>query len=404
MKYVMVIPDGMADEPQPSLGGQTPLEAARTPNMDWAAREGLTGWVHTVPKGLKPGSDVASLSLFGYDPGKYYTGRSPLEAVAQGIRLGVGDVAFRCNLVTVQQDVMVDYSAGHIENEDAAALIATLQERLGSARASLHAGVQYRHTLVMHGGPAHVKLTAPHDISNQPIGAYWPSGEGASALRQFMEHAREILAEHEVNRRRIAQGKLPATMIWLWGQGSAPTLPSFKEQYGKSGGIITAVDLLRGLGIFLGLEVIQVPGATGYFDTNYQGKAEYALEALKRHDLVIVHIEATDEAGHMGDLAKKIEAIEAVDQLVLGTLRQGLQTLKEYRLLIVPDHPTFVATKTHTGDAVPFAIYTSGKKPPAPGVTAYNERAVASSTLRITEGHRLMDFFLGAPDNFGCLP
>lgn len=393
MKYLFVIPDGMADEPQPSLGGKTPLEAARTPHMDWVAREGITGWAHTVPKGYKPGSDVASLSLLGYDPAECYTGRSPLEAVAQDIRLGPGDVAFRCNLVTVQQDVMEDYSAGHIENDDAAGLINFLQERLGTPQTSFHPGVQYRHTVVIKGGPARVQLTAPHDISGRSIAGYWPQGEGAEAARALMERARALLAEHPINQRRRAQGKLPATMIWLWGQGTAPTLTPFAERYGIGGGLITAVDLLRGIGLFLGLEIIRVPGATGYFDTNYRGKAEYALEALQRHDLVIVHVEATDEAGHMGDLAKKIEAIEAVDQLVLGTLRKGLEGRKDYRLLVVPDHPTFVALKTHTDGPVPFALYTAGSTV-RDGVQAYNEKTVAASTLRFTEGYRLMDFFL----------
>ncbi len=394
MKYILVIPDGMADEPQPSLGGKTPLEAAHTPHMDWVAREGVTGWVHTVPPGFKPGSDVASLSLFGYDPAMYYTGRSPLEAAAQGIRLGTGDVAFRCNLVTVENDVMVDYSAGHIDNDDAAALIQAIQQRLGNGRCAFHPGVQYRHTLVIHGGPARVQCTPPHDISGQPIGPYWPAGEGSDEVRRLMAEARAMLADHEVNRRRVTQGQRPATMIWLWGQGEAPTLPSFQQQYGKSGGILTAVDLLRGIGMLLGLEVIKVPGATGYFDTNYQGKAEYALEALQRHDLVVVHIEATDEAGHMGDLAKKIEAIEAVDRLVLATLRQGLASVKDYRLLVVPDHPTFVRLKTHVADAVPFALYDSTGRRGAANAAAYNERAVAGSTVRFTEGYRLMGHFL----------
>lgn len=387
-KFLILIPDGMTDEPIPSLGGKTPLEAARTPNMDRLAREGLTGWVKTVPDGMKPSSDVACMSIIGYDPQRYHTGRAPLEAASLGIRLTPQQVAFRCNLVTVADGKLTDYSAGHITSEEAQQLIGTLERALGGAAGRFHAGVSYRH-LWLTQGHLNAKCTPPHDIQGQPIEGFFPTGDGSDALARLMRDSVSVLKDHPVNRARVAKGEAPASMIWLWGQGTAPQLPSFKERCGLSAGIITAVDLLRGIGRLTGLEIIEVPGATGYFDTNYQGKAEYALEALKRHDLVFLHVEATDEAGHVGNVEEKITAIEAVDRIVLGTLLPGLARLPRWRLLMLPDHMTSCAKKTHVAGPVPFVIAGSGVRAGG-AATAYNERGVPRSTVR-EAGHQLLD-------------
>jgi len=399
VKTIVLIPDGMTDEPIGTLGGRTPLEAACTPNMDGIARAGLTGWVQTVPDGMKPSSDVACMSILGYDPARYHPGgRAPLEAASLGLRLQPGEVAFRCNLVTVADGKLTDYSAGHITSAEAKQLIETLDQALGGEDGRFHAGVSYRH-LWLTRGHAGAQCTPPHDIQGQAIDSYFPSGDGAAELGRLMRESVRVLADHPVNRARVAKGESPANMVWLWGQGTAPQLPSFRERFGKSAGIITAVDLLRGIGRLTGLEVIDVPGATGYFDTDYEGKAKAALEALKRHDLVFLHVEATDEAGHIGNVEKKIEAIEAVDMLVLGTLLDGLERRADrrawpwrlrWRLLMLPDHITSCAKQTHVAGPVPFVIAGPGIRPN--GATGYNERAVPASGVRIDEGHRLLDY------------
>ena len=392
MKYAILIGDGMSDYPLKELGDKTPLEAAKTPNMDWIAANGITGTAKTVPDGFKPGSDIANLSIFGYDPAKYFSGRGPLEAANMGVKLKPNDVAFRCNVVTIKDGIMDDFTAGHITNEEADELIKFIDKKLGSKEVKFYPGVSYRHLTVMENGPAEAECTPPHDITDKQITGYLPKGKGSDVLRKLMEDSIPLLAEHEVNKQRIAAGKKPATMIWLWGQGKAPRMPSFKKKYGLTGSVITAVNLLKGIGVCIGLDVIDVPGATGYFDTNYKGKAEYGLESLKKHDLVFIHLEPPDEAGHMGDIKAKIKAIEDFDNLVVGTILKGLKKLGDYRVIVLPDHPTPISLKTHARDPVPFAMCGSGIK--TGKVKAYNEKAIAASKVKIEKGHELLDFLI----------
>ena len=404
MKYVIILPDGVADVPIKELGDKTPLEVAKHPNMDWVASEGMTGWARTIPDGFKPGSDVGCMSVFGYDPRTHYTGRAPLEAAAQGIALKAGDVAFRCNTVCVENGVMADYSAGHIDTAESAELIRAVNARLGKDGIRFYAGVGYRHLAVVESGKwkveskglADTTCTPPHDISGQSIEKFFPSGAGAERLRHLMTESVALLKDHPVNQQRNRDGKRPATMLWFWGQGTAAQFPPFKATYGLRGACISAVDIVRGLGRLVGFDIIQVPGITGYFDTNYKGKAEYALKALDDHEFVLVHIEPTDEAGHMGDAQKKIQAIEDTDRLVVGTLLEGLKRRGEpFAILIVCDHPTSTVLKTHIAEPVPFALYATNG--PKDRVTAYTESAVRESTTRLDEGFRLMSFFLKQP-------
>ena len=394
MKYVVVLPDGVADLPITELGGKTPLEIAKHPNIDWIAREGVTGLAHTIPSGLPPGSDVGCMSVFGYDPRTYYTGRAPLEAAAQGITLSKTDVAFRCNTVAVQDGIMADYSAGHIESADSAELIKTANERLGAHGIRFYPGMGYRHLAVVPDASyAKMRCTPPHDISDKPIAPHLPDGPGSDVIRRIMQESVALLTDHAVNQRRRQEGKTPATMLWLWGQGTTATFPSFQTVYGLRGACISAVDIVRGLGRLIGLDVLQVHGITGYFDTDYKAKADAALKALDDHDFVLIHIESTDEAGHMGDVQKKIQAIEDTDRLVVGTLLEGLKRRGEpFAVMVVPDHATSTARKTHIPDPVPFAVYaTNGHKD---NVTAYNESVVKASTTRFDDGFTLMSFFL----------
>ncbi len=401
MKYVLVLPDGVSDVPIPALGDKTPLEVAKHPNMDAIAAWGITGWSRTIPAGFAPGSDVGCMSVFGYDPRTYYTGRAPLEAAAQGIALGEGDVAFRCNTVTVERDVMVDYSAGHIETPDSAELIKALDAQLGGNGRRFYSGVSYRHLLVVRSAEcgvrseelANTKCVPPHDISGKLASPHLPSGPGAEMLKKLMCESAGIFKEHPIVKRRQAEGKRVPTQVWFWGQGTAATFTPFREQYGLRGACISAVDIVRGLGKLVGFDIIKVPGITGYFDTNYAGKAAYALKALDDHDFVLVHIEATDEAGHMGDAQKKIQAIEDTDRLVVGPLLEGLRQRGEsFAILVVCDHPTSTILKTHIAEPVPFALYATGG--PKDAVTAYNESAVKGSSKRFEQGFELMRFFL----------
>ena len=395
MKYVILLPDGVSDAPIQELGNKTPLEVAKHPTMDWVAKEGLTGWAHTIPDGFPPGSDVGCMSVFGYDPRAYHTGRAPLEAAAQGILLGKDEVAFRCNTLTVEHGVMADHSADHITTEESAQLIQTVSERLGGNGVRYYPGVSYRHLTVVKGPEfARTTCTPPHDILGQPIDAHLPSGPGADRLRSMMEESVDLLAAHPVNVARAKQGKRPATMLWFWGQGTAVQFPSFQSVYGLRAACISAVDIVRGIGRLAGFEILQVPGITGYFDTNYEGKAAYALNALEKGcDLVLVHVESTDEAGHMGDAKKKVQAIEDVDRRLLKPLLKGLRARgKPFAVLITPDHPTSTARRTHTAEPVPFALYATDG--PKEAVAAYNETAVKGSTRRFQEGFQLMSFFL----------
>jgi len=396
MKYVVLLGDGMADEPIAALNGKTPLEHANTPFMDGLARDGEIGLAQTIPPGFPPGSDVANLSVFGYDPRICYSGRSPLEAASMGVALGSSDVAFRLNLVTLGEgpagEIMEDFSAGHITTEEARQLLLFLQENLGSREFQFFPGVSYRHLLVWREGRDDLQFTPPHDISGQPIGAFLPSGDGAPVLMDLAAKARRLLGGHPVNQARLAAGKKPANAIWLWGHGRAPQMEPITARYGLTGAVISAVDLIKGIGIYAGLDVINVPGATGYLDTNYLGKAEYALEALRSRDYIYVHVEAPDEASHGGLLQEKIQAIEDFDRLVVGTMVEGLRKLGPFRVLVLPDHPTPLSKRTHTSDAVPYILHGSAgeftNSIPAEG---YHERAAEASGLYLPEGHRLME-------------
>ena len=343
MKYVIILPDGVSDVPIAELSNKTPLEVAKHPNLDWIAREGITGWAQTIPSGFAPGSDIGCMSVFGYDPRKYHTGRAPLEAAAQGINLGEHDIAFRCNTLTVQDGQMIDHSADHITTEESAQLIATISQRLGQDGVRFYPGVGYRHITVTAGEEfTQTTCTPPHDILDKPIEAHLPSGPGSALLRRLMQESVAVLNDHPVNRKRLQAGKRPATMIWLWGQGKATRFPPFRDLYGLRAACISAVDIVRGIGRLAGFEVLKVPGITGYFDTNYEGKAKYALKALDEgDDLVLIHVESTDEAGHMGDVQKKIQAIEDVDRRLVEPMLEGLKRRGEpYAVLVTPDHPT----------------------------------------------------------------
>ena len=407
MKYIILLGDGMADRPHAELGGKTCLQAAKTPNLDQLATLGQVGMVHTVPEGFPPGSDVANLTVMGYDPRKYYTGRSPLEAASIGVELGPDDVAFRCNLVTLRisggksatgvkgrHAIMEDFSAGHISTEEARLLVEEIDSKLGSDRIRFYPGVSYRHLMVWKGGKDKMECAPPHDIQDKDIQDYSPRGEGDETINSLMEASTDILMAHPINKTRLENGKRPANSIWLWGQGKRPSMPTFREKYGLEGAMISAVDLTKGIGIYAGFEVINVPGATGWLDTNYVGKAEHALWALKTKDIVYVHVEAPDEAGHTGDLKNKIKAIEDFDEFVVGNVIHGMKQFDEYRIMALPDHPTPIEIRTHSADPVPFVIYDNKKERKGDPVT-YDERIVyRKEALMFKEGHTLMDHFL----------
>lgn len=376
MKYIVVIGDGMADFPLDELGGKTPLMAAKKPNMDMMAQKGFCGKVKTVPEGFPPGSDVAGMSIFGYDPALYYTGRAPIEASGMGIAMGPDDVAFRCNLVNIGRegggDVMGDYSGGHISTEEANALVGSLNEQMGSQEITFFPGVGYRHIMIWKGGKWELETTPPHDITGQKTAGHLPKGDGADAVVSLMERSREILGAHDINRKRMEAGRLPANSIWLWGQGKRSAMPPFSEKFGLKGATVCAVDLVRGISTLIGFTAPHVKGATGYLDTDYGAKARAAMEMLSGHDIVYVHIEAPDEASHNGDTAEKIKAIERIDREVLGVLLK--ETGKDTRLLIVTDHATPIATRTHFAVPVPFSVYDRDEGVPGAGVN-YDEEA-----------------------------
>lgn len=399
MKYIVVLGDGMADEPIDALGGKTVLEAAHKPHMDYMAAHGELGLVRTVLDGMKPGSDVANLSVMGYDTRKCYTGRSPLEAASIGVRLKDTDVTFRANLVTLSDEeryedkTMVDYSAGEISTEEARELIGAVEEALHTDALHFHAGVSYRHLLVWDGGSTNVNLTPPHDISDRKITEYLPKGEGAEQLLELMKKSERILKEHPVNQKRIAAGKRPATSIWIWGEGTKPKLDDFYGKFGKKGSVISAVDLIKGIAICAGMESIDVEGATGNYDTNFEGKAKAALDALMGgSDFVYIHLEAPDECGHQGDVEHKVQSVEWIDEKVIGYLRKELERMNiEYKMMVLPDHPTPIRLKTHVSDPVPYLIYNSAK--PAETRQRYTEKEAEAAGRFIAEGHRLMEHF-----------
>lgn len=400
MKYIVLIGDGMPDYPLPDHGDKTPLQLARTPNMDRLAREGSTGAAGTVPQGFPPGSDVANLSLFGYDPARYYTGRAPLEAVSMGVPLGPKDTAFRCNLVTLRAAangvVMEDYSAGHISTEEAREFIASINEKMATEEVRFHPGVSYRHLMVWKGRDfSSLALTPPHDISGRDIREFLPRGNaGGGELLELMNSSQLVLKPHKLNQKREKEGKRPANSIWLWGQGARPSVPTFRERFGLEGAVISAVDLLKGIGICAGFESINVPGATGYLDTNYRGKVEAALGALEEKDIVFLHIEAPDEASHQGSLEAKIQAIEDFDAKVVGEIMRGMGKFGDYRILLVADHPTPISIKTHASDPVPFAVFPAVGEGIGRGAGAFDESICRTGKLKFPEGHRLMEAFI----------
>lgn len=399
MKFAIVIPDGCADEPQEELGAQTPLAAANTPAMDALARQGVIGRANHVPPHLAPGSDVANLSLLGYDPNAFFTGRAPLEAAAQGIELGTEDWAIRCNLVTVQDQVMRDFTADHISTDEAKELLSAAQEQLGSDTLQFVPGVSYRNLLLWRGGshPApfarETRTTPPHDLTDKCVRDDYPRGPGSEVLSDLMNRSVDVFRDHPVNRQRIEQGNLPATNIWLWGIGKAPHLPPFAQRYKKQGAMITAVDLLRGLASLIGWARIEVPGATGYTDTDYAAKGRYAVDALQEYDIVCVHVEATDEASHEGNCREKVKALEQIDRNIVGPVADALQAHGQWRMLVTPDHPTPLRTKTHSHGAVPFVL--AGSDVAADRHESYCDEVAATSKLDFPEGWKLMAYFLG---------
>ncbi len=403
MKYIVLVPDGMADDPLEELDGKTPLEKAKTPNMDSLARLGRVGETKTVPAGFHPGSDVAIMAVLGYDPAQYYTGRGPLEAANLGVELKEGQIAFRCNVVTVANDIMVDYSAGHISSHEAAVIISFLDEKLGSQYGiKFYHGVSYRHLMVLGPGARagkellseevdwdKVKCVPPHDIINQNFLKNVPKGTGSDFLIKLMEDSKRLLAGHDINKVRIDLGENPANMIWLWGQGKSPQMPTFKDKYGVEGVVISAVDLIKGMGNIAGLTCPDVPGATGYYDTNYEGKIEYGLKALADNDFVFVHVEATDEAGHNGDLREKIAGIEKFDNIIVGQTLAYIEKNPQTRVLLLPDHPTPIKKRTHTSDPVPFILQGAGIEPDS--ITEFSEKTAKENKWVIDKGYTLLD-------------
>jgi len=398
MKYAIIIPDGCADEPQESLGGRTPLQAAKTPAMDEVAAAGVVGRANNVPPHLPPGSDVANLSLLGYDPNVYFTGRAPLEAAAQGFELSADDWAIRCNLVTVEDQVMRSFTAGHITTDEATELLKTAQEACANGALEFIPGVSYRNLLLFRGRdtPApfsnDTRTTPPHDLTDKSVAEDYPRGPGSDLLTDLMGQSFELFADHPVNVARRAAGKPPATNVWLWGIGKTPALPTFEQTYGKRGKMITAVDLLRGLAALIGWDRIEVPGATGYTDTDYAAKGLYAVESLPTTDLICVHVEAPDEASHEGDVAAKIKALEEIDRHIVRPMLDALKAQGDYRVLVSPDHPTPVRTKTHSHGAVPLCIAGTGIQEDTH--TTYDEPTANVSKLAFEDGWQLMPYFL----------
>ncbi len=401
-KYVIIVGDGMADYPVESIGGKTPLMVARTPHMDWMAESGEIGLVRTVPDGFNPGSEVANLSIFGYDPIRYYTGRGPLEAASLGVKLATDDIAFRCNLVTLNfqgnRIVMEDFSAGHITDEEARKVIIDLNNKMATDEIRFYAGVSYRHLMILRNGAAKfsnlekLEIIPPHDIIGREISPILPQMK--EPVLTLMKESQRLLKNHPVNNAREAKGLPPANSIWLWGQGRSPRMITLKDRFGLDGYVISAVHLIKGIGILAGLETLEVPGATGYFDTNYDGKVQYALRGLEEKDFVYLHVEAPDEAGHMGDLRLKVEAIEAFDEKVVGGILKGMKRFERYRVLVLPDHPTPLSVRTHTADPVPYAIYSNeGTTLPAHG-KKFDEVSAGQSRISIEKGYELIERLL----------
>ena len=399
MKYVVLLGDGMADYPTSMLGGKTPLQCAFTPFLDQIAAEGTLGLLDTIPAGFTPGSDVANLSVLGYDPAQTYTGRGPLEAVSMGIVLGPDDIAYRCNLVTIgQKDTpeafMDDFTAGHISTKEARDIILSINKQIGSSQFQFFPGVGYRHLFVWRYASSSPVTTPPHDIPGKAIAPYLPHGECAEEVNSLMQKAGEILRSYPINIQRQSLGKKQANSIWLWGQGKKPQVVPLTQKYNLKGGMISAVDLLNGIGVIAGLKVISVEGATGYIDTNYEGKARAALDALRFMDFIFVHLEAPDEMGHEGNAAGKIQAIELFDEKIVGPILNNIGSFGDYRILVLSDHPTPLDLKTHVGDPSPFAVLSSRKDENKAAGFPFNEIAARESSILISPGHLLMEKFI----------
>lgn len=400
MKYVVVLMDGVSDHPQEALGGKTPLQSAHKPNLDRLCGAGMLGTMNTGTAELPMGSDVGNMTVLGYDPRQYYCGRAPLEARNLGVEVKKGEIAFRANLVNVTDGIMADYSGGHIDTADGRELIKMLDKRLGGPKVRFAGGTQYRHLAILKGSAFETaKCTPPHDISGQPIEAFLPKGGGGKELRQLMEDTRLLLEGHEINRERRRDGKKTANMVWLWGQGKGMEMPSFQSRFGLKGAVISAVDLIKGLGKAIGMDVLEVPGATGWLDSNFAGKAEAALKALKKKDFVFVHLEATDEAGHKGDPAAKVKAVELIDEQIVGPIAAGLEG-QDWRLLVTPDHSTPLEMKTHKFEPVPWFIYDSCA--PRSGGPGYDESTAAAAGRFLEFGWELMAAFV-SKDALGSL-
>ena len=395
MKYLILVGDGMGDRPVPALNGRTPLEAAATPNMDRLAQTGRLGLSHTIPDDKSPGSDTANMSLMGYDPARFHTGRSPIEAAAMGVELLPGQIAFRCNLVTLDRAngvTMTDYASGHITTPEAAEIIASLEAALGRPGLKFHPGVSYRHLLVWDQGPLQAATVPPHDRSGQAVDDVLPREGELGQVADLIRASWPLLASHPVNQARVAAGKNPANSIWLWGQGTRPSFPTYQERFGLSGFTVSAVDLVKGLGILAGLTAVEVPGATGWLDTNYAGKVAAVLEGLQTQDLAFLHVEAPDEAGHSGKLDLKLQAIAEFDAQVVGPVLAGLEKLGPHRVLLATDHFTPLEVMTHTREAVPFVLWDS--RAAVAGGAAYHEAAAAATGYRVEQAHRLIDLLL----------
>ncbi|HIH62518.1 MAG TPA: cofactor-independent phosphoglycerate mutase [Methanobacteriales archaeon] len=394
MKYVILIGDGMADYPIPELGDKTPLQVAEKPNMDQVAKEGANGLLKTIPNDMEPGSDVANLAIMGYNPKKYYTGRGPLEAASIGVELKEDDIAFRCNFITVHDGRIIDFNANHISTSESSELIKTLNEHFKIGK--FYTGISYRNLYIYPDKRAlKVKTKPPHDIIGEPIEYHLPSnGETAKKLKQIITESHRILKDHPTNIERSKRGKLPANMIWLWGQGQKPRMETLKEKYGLKGATITGVDLIKGLGVYLGLDNINVPGATGYLDTDYKAKGKYAIKALQDHDIIFIHVEAPDEAGHAGDIKEKIKAIENIDSKILGPLLDELPSYNSFRLALLADHPTPIKVGTHTPDPVPYAI--CGENVKKDNIRSYDEESAKKGRLGISVAWKLLNKLIGS--------
>ncbi len=394
---MVLIGDGMSDWAVDSLGGKTPLEAAVTPNLDFMARNGAVGMVQVVPLEMYPGSDVSNLSIIGYDPREVYTGRSPLEAASIGVTLLPDDVAVRCNIVTIEGEgadsEMYDFSGGHINTADATELLLALKDAAAEKGVTFYPGVSYRHLMVWPAGHDAMTTTPPHDIHGKKITEYLPTGDGAELFINLMAISREIFPNHPINLRRRAEGKKEANSIWLWGQGKAPRMPTFQEKFGLSGAVVAAVDLIKGIGIYLGLEIIEVPGATGYIDTNFAGKAEYALNALETKDFVLIHVEAPDEAGHNGSAPDKVRSIERIDAEMLGPILERARA-GDLCILVMPDHPTPIKIRTHAQEPVPFVYYPAPPAMQGNEAARYTEAEARATGLVVESGTRMLGHLL----------